>query len=487
MDFSNKDLQQIKDHGLTVEEVEQQLEHFKKGFSPIDIVKPATSDDGVMITDPMVCDYMATKYSEYAKKHKIVKFVPASGAATRMFKDLNEFFISNQINPASQKIVDNIDKFAFYKELQIVLPKHADARSIARYITSNLGLNYAHMPKGLIPFHKYNDKDIRTPVEEHLIEAAQYAVSANNQINIHFTVSPEYKFMFKALLNRAIPQYESKYNVKYNVEMSEQNQSSDTIAVNMDNTLFRGLDDSLLFRPSGHGALIENLNNIDADLVFIKNIDNITTDALRADTIKYKKVLAGILISTQQKIFNLIREIDSGRSNTELLINVLHDFVTTKLGMKLQTKLSLAEYRKILNRPIRVCGVVKNTGAPGGGPFWVRNQNGTTSLQIVESSQIAPESKDIMNKSEYFNPVDLVCGINDFQNKKFDLKQYIDKNTGFITEKSKDGIPLRAMEKPGLWNGAMANWNTIFVAVPASTFTPVKVVTDLLTPMHKTR
>ena len=259
MDFSNKDLQQIKDHGLTVEEVEQQLEHFKKGFSPIDIVKPATSDDGVMITDPMVCDYMATKYSEYAKKHKIVKFVPASGAATRMFKDLNEFFISNQINPASQKIVDNIDKFAFYKELQIVLPKHADARSIARYITSNLGLNYAHMPKGLIPFHKYNDKDIRTPVEEHLIEAAQYAVSANNQINIHFTVSPEYKFMFKALLNRAIPQYESKYNVKYNVEMSEQNQSSDTIAVNMDNTLFRGLDDSLLFRPSGHGALIENL------------------------------------------------------------------------------------------------------------------------------------------------------------------------------------------------------------------------------------
>ncbi|MBQ6109951.1 MAG: DUF4301 family protein [Alphaproteobacteria bacterium] len=476
MDFSEKDLKQIAEHGLTVEKVNQQLEDFKNGFPFIDIIKPATTYDGVIKDDGIVYDYMATQYSNYAKTHKIVKFVPASGAATRMFKDL----MAGETDITS-KVINNIEQFAFWNDLQTVLPKNPTTKDIVENIISR----YGNTPKGLIPFHEYGNY-ARTPVEEHLMEGVQYAASGNT-VHIHFTVSPEHRMAFESLLNRIVPIYELKYCVKYDVQISEQNKSTDTIAVDMNNTPFRNIDGSLLFRPAGHGALIENLNNIDADLIFIKNIDNITTDDLRKDTIRYKKILAGILIYVQQTIFDLIHKIDSEKANCELLTQILHNFVTTKLGIKLSNNLSMSEYRKILNRPIRVCGMVKNTGDPGGGPFWVRGADGDISLQIVESSQIAPESKDIMNKSEYFNPVDLVCGIRDFNNEKFDLTKYVDKNTGFISNKSKDGKDLRAMERPGLWNGAMANWNTIFVEVPGSTFTPVKVVTDLLSKEHKTR
>ena len=480
MNFSDKDLKQIHEHGLTVDAVNQQLDDFKNGFPYIDIVKPVTHDDGVFPADNMVYDYMVNSYSDYAKTHKIVKFVPASGAATRMFKDL----MAGNLNQTVLQVLKNIQQFAFWDDLQNTLQKNATNKDKINAIVSR----YGNIPKGLIPFHQYGTYGnyAATPIEEHLKEGFQYAKSGNT-VNIHFTISPEHKKLFDDLLHHIVSIYELKYCVKYNITMSEQKKSTDTIAVNMDNSPFRTPDGSLLFRPAGHGALIENLNTLDADLIFIKNIDNVQPDDLRKDTIRYKKVLAGILISTQQQIFNLIRQIDSDKSNVEILTKILHDFVNNKLGTKLQNKLSLSEYRKILNRPIRVCGIVKNTGAPGGGPFWVRDANGNVSLQIVESSQIAPTSKDIMNKSEYFNPVDLVCSTRDFSGKKFDLTQYVDKNTGFISQKSKDGKDLRAMEKPGLWNGAMANWNTIFVAVPASTFTPVKIVTDLLSPMHRTK
>lgn len=480
MDFSEKDTKQIKEHGLTVNKVNKQLDRFENGFPWIDIVRPVSVGDGVFVADDMVYDYMANAYTDYATTHKIVKFVPASGAATRMFKD----FMSGSINQTVLQVLKNIQQFAFWNDLQNTLPENATDKDTIDAIVSR----YSNIPKGLIPFHLYGiyGRYAVPPVEEHLKEGFQYAKSGHT-VNIHFTVSPEHRKLFDDLLRRIVPIYELKYYVKYNITMSVQAKSTDTIAVNMDNSVFRNSDGSLLFRPAGHGALIENLNNIDADLIFIKNIDNVQPDNLRKDTIRYKKALAGILISRQQQIFEFIRQIDSGRSNVELLTRVLHDFVNNKLGIKLQNKLSLAEYRKILNRPIRVCGIVKNTGAPGGGPFWVRDKNGKISLQIVESSQIAPESKDIMNQSEYFNPVDLVCGTRDCYGNKFDLTKHIDNDTGFISEKSKDGKALRAMERPGLWNGAMADWNTIFVAVPASTFTPVKVVTDLLSPMHKTR
>lgn len=483
MDFSEKDKKQIKEHRLTVKEVEQQINDFKNGFPYIDIVKPVTANDGVVIIDDMPGNYFANLFSEHAQSLKIVKMVPASGAATRMFKDLYEFLQTGKMTPEIRTALDNITEFAFWKNLQTVLPKNPTEIDIIKGIITLYG-NY---PKALIPFHKYSD-GIRTALEEHLVEGAQYAVCENQVVNMHFTVSPEYVRKFKKLLDKVVPLYEEKYKVSYNIEISVQKKSTDTIAVNKDFTPFRNSDGSLLFRAAGHGALTKNFNEIDADLVFIKNIDNVQPDNLRNDTIKYNKMLAGKLVHVQKQIFNLIRQIDSGRSNVELLTNILHDFINNELSIKLQEKLSLSEYRKILNRPIRVCGVVKNTGAPGGGPFWVRDSNGNISLQIVESSQINPEFREnIMSKSEYFNPVFMVCGIRDLNGNKFDLTQYVDENTGFISQKSKDGKDLLAMELPGLWNGAMAKYNTMFVEVPKSIFSPAKTIFDLLKQEHNNK
>lgn len=477
--FSYDDINQIKSHGLKIEEINHQIEMFKTGFPYVDIVKPASDNDGIMLIDDTNCQWYMNLYSAYAQNHKIVKFVPASGAATRMFKDLFDFLNSHVPNRISVTARNNIEKFAFWDNLKECLPCNASDFNIVECIITDTGLNYGNLPKGLIAFHKYSDCT-RTPVEEHLCEGALYAKSGNT-VNIHFTISPEHRNGFETLLNRVIPKYEEKYGLKYNVSLSEQKPSTDTIAVNMDNSPFRNEDGTLLFRPAGHGALIENLNDIDADLVFIKNIDNVAIETMQNDTIKYKKVLAGVLVDTQQKIFDLIRKIDSNTVD----INEIHKFVTTNIGMKLDTVLSMEQYREILHRPIRVCGMVRNTGAPGGGPFWVKNSDGTIDLQIVEQSQIAPESINIMNTATYFNPVDVVCGIKDYKGDKFDLTKYIDENTGFISEKSKNGVPLRAMERPGLWNGAMAKWNTIFVAVPGTTFNPVKTVVDLLNPAHQ--
>jgi len=440
-----------------------------------------TDSDLYIVGNDLVGNYMATKYTKYAKTHKIVKFVPASGAATRMSQDLYDYLKSGNINQTVLKTVEHISDFAFYNDLKKYISADSGYTDIVKSIVSEPGLNYGNTAKGLISFHKYGNY-AKTPVEEHMVEGAEYAMSGDT-VNIHFTVSPEYRKAFETLLKRIVPIYELKYCVKYKIEISEQKPSTDTIAVNKDNTVFRNLDGSLLLRPAGHGALIENLNDIDADIIFIKNIDNVQPDNLRKDTIKYKKMLAGILVHKQQQIFDFIRQIDARTAN----ISEIHKFIESNLGLKLSHKLSADEYKQILNRPIRVCGIVKNIGAPGGGPFWVRDKDGNTSLQIVESSQISPESRDIMNKSEYFNPVDLVCGIRDYNGKKFDLTKYIDKNTGFISEKSKDGAKLLAMERPGLWNGAMANWITIFVPVPASTFTPVKSIADLLLKEHQPR
>jgi len=478
MIFSNKDQEQITKHGLTTKEIESQIEKFKTGFPFINIVKPAQINDGILDIPESDCDKYIKEYEDYSTNHTILKFVPASGAATRMFKDLFDFIASGIHNETSKATIDNIDKFAFYDDLKKYINKDTSDKQIIEYILTDIGLNYGNKPKGLVKFHKYNEQS-KTPLEEHLTEGAQYAVSKDT-VNIHFTISPEHRNGFENLLNNVIPEYENKYGLKYNISLSEQKNSTDTIAVNMDNTLFRNSDNSLLFRPSGHGALIANLNDLDADLIFIKNIDNVTTENLRADTIKYKKMLAGVLVDLQKQIFDLLK---SDETDTEKY----HEFITNKLNIKLDNKLTLSEYKNILNRPLRVCGVVKNTGAPGGGPFWVKDDNGMISLQIVESSQIAPSSKDIMKTSSFFNPVDLVCATKDYKGNKFDLNEYIDEKTGFISEKSKNGVALRAMERPGLWNGAMAKWNTILVAVPGTTFTPVKVVTDLLSAPHQSK
>ncbi|MCQ2562379.1 MAG: DUF4301 family protein [Alphaproteobacteria bacterium] len=479
MTFTENDKKQISSHNLTTADIEQQLNMFKQGFPYIDIVKPATTADGVKkITNQEINTYISA-YKKYSLSHKIVKFVPASGAATRMFKDLFSFIETDIMNKTTEIFLQNIKSFAFWDDLLATLPENYSDKDICIHLLKEIGLNYGSKPKGLLKFHKYSQFSL-TPIEEHLIEGVKYA-SSNGIVNIHFTVSPEHKSAFLNLLNKVIPEYENKYNVKYNIELSEQNSATDTIAVNMDNTLFRDKDNSLLFRPSGHGALINNLNQIDADIIFIKNIDNNKKKKNIENTSKYKKLLAGILIDTQTKIFNYLSDIDSNTAN----ITEIHNFINSSLGIKLTEKKIIQEYYNILNRPIRVCGVVKNIGAPGGGPFWVKSNDNTIFLQIVESSQISPDNLDIMNKSEYFNPVDIVCGTKDYKNQPFDLQQYIDINTSFISVKSKNGISIRAMERPGLWNGAMAKWNTIFVEVPQSTFSPVKTVIDLLSQEHK--
>lgn len=475
-EFSTPDTEQIKTHGLTPEIVAQQLADFVCGFPYANITRPATVGDGITeLSAPDIARY-AEKYTAAQATKKIVKFVPASGAATRMFRDLFEFLNTGTMNDVTRRVLDNLDKFAFWDDLRQFLPDTPTDRDKIACMLTNAGLDYGNLPKGLIAFHKY-DTYSRTALEEHLVEGAQYA-AANGTVHIHFTVSPEHLAGFHALLARAVPEYSARYGVKYDITMSNQSTSTDTIAVNPDNTPFRTDDGRLLFRPAGHGALIENLNNIDADIVFIKNIDNVTTDELRGDTIKYKHVLAGLLLSLQARAFEYLNNF------VAYDLNEIRTFIKNDLCVRTSDDAPAEMLRQILNRPIRVCGMIKNIGAPGGGPFWVRDEHGTESLQIVESSQIAPDARDIMNASSHFNPVDLVCGTRDAHGKPFDLTAFVDHKAGFISEKSYGGHALRAMERPGLWNGAMAHWNTVFVAVPASTFTPVKVVTDLLSSSH---
>ena len=475
-EFSTPDTEQIKTHGLTPEIVAQQLADFVRGFPYANITRPATVGNGIIELSDIDITRYAEKYTAAQATKKIVKFVPASGAATRMFRDLFEFLNTGTMNDVTRRVLDNLDKFAFWDDLRQFLPDTPTDRDKIACMLTNAGLDYGNLPKGLIAFHKY-DTYSRTALEEHLVEGAQYA-AANGTVHIHFTVSPEHLAGFHALLARAVPEYSARYGVKYDITMSNQSTSTDTIAVNPDNTPFRTDDGRLLFRPAGHGALIENLNNIDADIVFIKNIDNVTTDELRGDTIKYKHVLAGLLLSLQARAFEYLNNF------VAYDLNEIRTFIKNDLCVRTSDDAPAEMLRQILNRPIRVCGMIKNIGAPGGGPFWVRDEHGTESLQIVESSQIAPDARDIMNASSHFNPVDLVCGTRDAHGKPFDLTAFVDHKAGFISEKSYGGHALRAMERPGLWNGAMAHWNTVFVAVPASTFTPVKVVTDLLSSSH---
>lgn len=440
--FTQADLEQLAQRGISVEKVNQQLESFKTGFPALDIVSAASVKNGILAPSKAEREQYIAAWQEYCKgEHKILKFVPASGAASRMFKNLFEYLDNGIETPFIQEFLANIDKFAFGDQLA-----GKSGQEAVRYLLENM--NYGKLPKGLLLFHKYRD-GARTPALEHLAEGALTGAT-----NIHFTVSHEHLPLFRQHIAENLKKFENKYGVKYEVSFSEQLPSTDTIAANPDGTPFRTADGKLLFRPGGHGALIENLNQQDADIVFIKNIDNVVPDRLKKDTVAYKQILAGVLVTEQKRVFDLLKN------------GNLTD-----------------EERSRLNSPIRVCGVVKNTGEPGGGPFLVREEDGTISKQILESSQI--EDKSLMATATHFNPVDLVCAIRDYEGKPFDLPKYVDPKTGFISQKSKDGKELLALELPGLWNGAMSRWNTIFVEVPISTFNPVKTVNDLLREQHQ--
>ena len=476
--FTEKDLQQIEKHGLTPDAVERQLENFRRGFPFLKVVRAASPGDGVMVVGDAEAAAAVARYEREADRLGIVKFVPASGAATRMFKELFEFVNEGKRGKGIDTLLDNIGRFAFWPELKAVLPPDADDKATVRAIVKD-GLGYGQKPKGLVTFHAYPE-GARKAVEEHLVEGAQYA-AAGGRVRIHFTVSPEHRADFEALMAEKVPLYERRFGVHYDIAFSEQKPSTDTVAVNPDNTLFRTDAGALLFRPAGHGALIENLNEIDADLVFVKNIDNVTTDARRGDTVTYKKVLAGLLLELQERSFEYIRALDTGGAE---LADIAR-FIRERLCVKLPGSYDSAVLRAVLDRPTRVCGMVRNEGEPGGGPFWASNADGTQSLQIAESSQIAPADQPLMKAATHFNPVDLVCGVRDSKGRKFDLRRYTDPATGFISSKSSGGRELRAQELPGLWNGTMSRWNTIFVDVPITTFSPVKVVQDLLRPQHQ--
>ena len=476
--FNHEDILQIEARGLSVSEVEKQIENFRNGFPSLPVVRAASGGDGILQLNEDEIKAAEELYNTRVGGLRTVKFVPASGAATRMFKELFEYVNDDKRTAGIDKLITNLEKFAFFAELAKYLKPQIDDKDVVRNIIID-GLGYGSKPKGLVTFHAYKE-GARKPVEEHLVEAALYA-SDGERANIHFTVSPEHKEGFLALLEERQSHYEKKYGIKYDVSFSEQSPATDTIAVNPDNTPFRTEEGKLLFRPAGHGALIANLDKLDADIIFVKNIDNVTTDERKGDTVTFKRVLAGTLLRLQERSFELLRALERGEDRVE----EAKAFLQCELCCKLPEDASNELIIKTLDRPIRVCGMVKNEGEPGGGPFWVGDEFGREQLQIAESSQIAKEDMHLMKEATHFNPVDLVCGVQRYDGTKYDLTKYTDPKTGFISSKSAGGRELRAQELPGLWNGAMANWNTIFVEVPISTFSPVKVVQDLLRPEHQ--
>lgn len=468
----------MEEHGLTPAALETQLKNFREGFPFLPVTRAASCGDGIRVLDAAGIEQAAARYDRAKESLRVVKFVPASGAATRMFKDLFEFVREGRRTAVVGELLANRRRFAFWPELRTIIGDDADELRTVENIVAE-GLRYGETPKGLVSFHRYGD-EVRKAVEEHLVEGAQYA-AAGGEVKIHFTVSSEHLTRFEALLAEKIPGYESRFGVKYRISFSVQDPSTDTLAVNPDCTPFRRADGRLLFRPAGHGALIGNLGKIDADIVFVKNIDNVTTDARRGDTVLYKKALAGVLLALQERIFEYLMALEVPGAELEPIAA----FIENELCVKLPKDYGTALLRQVLDRPIRVCGMVRNEGEPGGGPFWVTGADGLETLQIAESNQIAPEKRELMRLATHFNPVDLVCSFRTSKGGRFDLQEFVDPATGFISRKSDGGRELLAQELPGLWNGAMARWNTVFVEVPITTFSPVKVVTDLLRPEHQ--
>jgi hypothetical protein len=508
--FTEKDKAQIAARGNDLEEVVRQIGYFRTGFPFLPVVDAASPGNGIITLDAKEIDRLKVRFTEQcATGTRIMKFVPASGAASRMFKalftaldDLRAGKQETEVlaaNKDAREFLQRIDDFAFAADLKATIAA-AGARvtleTLLEYLLTPAGLQYGNLPKGLLLFHKYDDA-CRTPFEEHLVEGVHYACDAHRVVRLHFTVSPEHESAFRALLTRVKGSYEAQFGVTFEVGFSHQKPSTDTIAVDLHNEPFRENDGSLLFRPGGHGALLENLNDLEADLVFIKNIDNVVPDRLKEPTYTYKMALAGLLLKTQEQLFRYQKALNEKYSHSieSAFLAEAAGFLENTLNTRpdqdhyYTEKEDLVQYlREKFNRPLRVCGMVRNLGEPGGGPFWALNQDGTTSLQIAESVQIDqkhPQQSAIASNATHFNPVDLVCGLRNYKGEKYDLMAFRDPQTGFISHKSKDGRELKAQELPGLWNGAMSDWNTLFVEVPVETFNPVKTVNDLLRVQHQ--
>lgn len=501
--YSLEDKDQLELKGISPEKIDEQLNYFKNGIPSLYIKNPATINNGIVKINSDEQFRYVSIWNEYLKTDKMAtKFVPASGAASRMFKDLFAFLENDSNLPTTEfekNFFNNIKSFAFYDKLNQAclnvahknieeLISSNNYKQVVELLLSEEGLNYGELPKGLLLFHSYSDKK-RTPMEEHLVEGAMYAKDDNNNVNVHFTISPHHQEMFKELLEEKRDEMESSLNASLDVSFSIQKPSTDTMAVDLENRPFRD-EGELLFRPGGHGALIENLNDLQSDIVFVKNIDNIVPDKFKENDAMYKKMLAGVLVEKQRKAFHYLDQLYSEKYTSDILSEIkefIENELCTTIDIDLNDKKHLVPFMiKKLNRPFRVCGMVKNQGEPGGGPFIVENKDGSFSPQILEGSQIDEKATAYFaGKATHFNPVDLVCGITDWKGNKFNLLDFVDKETGFISSKSKNGRPLKAFELPGLWNGAMSDWNTIFVEVPVSTFNPVKTVNDLLRDEHQ--
>jgi len=494
--FSQTDQQQILDRGATLRQVKEQIEHFKNGFPWMKIVGPATPERGIKVLDPQAVEAAVAYYQQATIQGKS-KFVPASGAASRMFKDMFQGLAELEAGkdlPADApgaKLSARIKDFAFYTPELFGEPEDSAAYRLEtlKKLLKEDGLAYGSKPKGVLKFHRYQD-EVRTAIAEHLVEAQKYMRNADGTCNLTITISPEHQGLFEKAIGAIKEAYEKKYGVKYNITFTFQDKATDTIAVTPDNKPFRKADGSLLFRPAGHGALIYNLNKVADELVSIKNIDNVSHEKLLPVTAEYKQVLMGCALQLRDKIFSYLRQLEEAPSVQ--LCNEIENFLDKELCIQMPLAHSETEriqmLRTKLNRPIRVCGMVRNEGEPGGGPYVIAGKDGCTSLQILESVQINKADEGAMgamSHATHFNPVDLVCCLLDYKGKHFDLLKHVDPEAGFMSSKSFEGRELKALELPGLWNGAMSDWNTLFVEVPIETFNPVKVVLDLLRPAHQ--
>ncbi|WP_166960695.1 DUF4301 family protein [Yeosuana marina] len=515
MTFSENDTIQIENHGLTIDKVNEQVKLITSGMSYSNLKEAATVGNGILNIENQKESHYIQLFERKKNELSMVKFVPASGAATRMFKFLFQFlnsynskeetledYIKRMDNVNVQTFVNNLEKLPCFEEvvhkIHKVIPNYNDlsyGERCIEFVKTMLDddrLNYSFYPKGLLPFHRYKDY-VATAFEEHLFEAAYYA-SSNNKANLHFTISEVHHNKFQEELNHIQEEIENETGNSFNISFSYQKSTTDTIALTQDKEIYKEQDGSILFRPSGHGALLENLNDLDYDIVFIKNIDNVVVKKHYQTISNYKKVLAGILLEVQEQTFKFLHLLEKGDID-EKGIDRITEFMTNKLNIVIATDFETASLeskifyvREKLNRPIRVCGMVKNEGEPGGGPFWVEDNKGTVSLQIVESAQIDStiESQiSLLQNATHFNPVDLVCGVKNYRGEVFDLTKYVDHDAAFITSKTQAGTDISALELPGLWNGSMAYWNSIFVEVPLITFNPVKTVNDLIKPAHQ--
>lgn len=498
MNFSEKDKIQIQKNALTLEKVNAQIELIKSGMAFSKLKNAAIIGNGILKIEDE--NQYVNIFENNRDSINMIKFVPASGAATRMFKFLFSFLKDKKANNELwMKFSSNLEKLPFYNHVKDELPtdfeRLSDEEKQIEFVKTMLnedGLNYGFFPKGLLPFHNYSN-GTSTAFEEHFYEAALYA-SSNKKAHLHFTISEAHKDKFDVELIKIQSRIETETNTEFDVSFSFQKKSTETIAIKANDTLYREKNGSLLFRPSGHGALLENLNDLDYDVIFIKNIDNVVVKAQHYSISSSKKMLAGVLLTIQKQAFEFLKAIENNTISEEKIIEITR-FISGKMNVEIDAdfedfNLKQKSYYLFskLNRPIRVCGMVKNEGEPGGGPFWVEDDNGNTSLQIVESAQIDSSNENqlnILKNATHFNPVDLVCGVKNYKGDKFDLTKFVDYNAAFITMKSKEGVDIKALELPGLWNGSMANWNTIFVEVPLETFNPVKTVNDLLKPQHQ--